>query len=66
MLSFGKLPRKIERYLNKMEISRKILVNAELTNDPSYELELNSASDNPSEIVNFVIETLQKIDINES
>ena len=66
MLSFGKAPRKIERYLNKMEISRKILVNAELTNDPSYELELNSASENPSEIVNFVIETLQKIDINES
>ena len=49
-----------------MEISRKILVNAELTNDPSYELELNSASEDPSEIVNFVIETLHKIDINES
>ena len=66
MLSFGKMNRKIERYVNKVEISRKILVNAELTNDPSYELELNSASEEPSEIVNFVIETLQKIDINES
>jgi hypothetical protein len=66
MLSFGKVSRKIERYINKMEISRKILINAELTNDPSYELELNSASEDPAEIVNFVIETLQKIDINES
>ena len=66
MLSFGKVPRKIERYLNKMDILKKILVNAELTNDPSYELELNSASENPAEIINFVIETLEKIDVNES
>ena len=60
MLSFGKVPRKIERYSNKMDILKKILVNAELTNDPSYELELNSASENPAEIINFVIETLEK------
>ena len=49
-----------------MDILKKILVNAELTNDPSYELELNSASENPAEIINFVIETLEKIDVNES
>lgn len=66
MLSFGKVNRKIERHLNKMDISRKILVNAELTNDPSYELELNSTSESPQEIIKFVIETLQKININES
>lgn len=66
MLSFGKANRKIDRYLQKMDISRKILVNSELTKDPSYELELNSASESPKEMVNFVIETLQKININES
>ena len=66
MLSFGKVNRKIERHLNKMDISRKILVNAELTNDPSHELELNSTSESPQEIIKFVIETLQKININES
>ena len=66
MLSFGKVNRKIERHLNKMDISRKILVNAELTNDPSYELELNSTSESPQEIIKFVIETLQKINTNES
>ena len=66
MLSFGKVSRKINRYIHRMDISRKILINAELTNDPSYELELKSASEDPSEIVNFVRETPQKIDINES
>ena len=66
MLSFGKVNRKIERHLNKMDISRKILVNAESSNDPSYELELNSTSESPQEIIKFVIETLQKINTNES
>jgi len=65
LLSFGKVKRNIERYIHKMNISRKIMINAELINDPSYELELNSASDSPKEMVNFVIQTLQKIDTNE-
>jgi len=63
MLSFGSLNRKIKKYLDKMEIAKKIIINAELAKDPSYEMELNSASESPAEIVNFVIETLQKIDV---
>ena len=63
MLSFGSLNRKIKKYLDKMEIAKKIVINAELAKDPSYEMELNSASESPAEIVNFVIETLQKIDV---
>ena len=63
MLSFGSLNRKIKKYLDKMEIAKKIIINAELAKDPSYEMELNSASESPGEIVNFVIETLQKIDV---
>ena len=46
-----------------MKIAKKIIINAELAKDPSYEMELNSASESPAEIVNFVIETLQKIDV---
>ncbi len=65
LLSFGKVKRNIERYIHKMSISKKIMINAELINDPSYELELNSASDSPKEMINFVIQTLQKIDTNE-
>ena len=63
MLSFGSLNRKIKKYLDKMKIAKKIIINAELAKDPSYEMELNSASESPAEIVNFVIETLQKIDV---
>ena len=63
MLSFGSLNRKIKKYLDKMEIAKKIIINAELAKDSSYEMELNSASESPAEIVNFVIETLQKIDV---
>ena len=65
LLSFGKVKRNIERYIHKMKFTRKIMINAELINDPSYELELNSASDSPKEMINFVIQTLQKIDNNE-
>ena len=65
LLSFGKVKRSIERYIHKMNIAKKIMINAELINDPSYELELNSASDSPKEMINFVIQTLQKIDNNE-
>ena len=63
MLSFGSLNRKIKKYLDKMDIAKKIIINADLAKDPSYEMELNSASESPAEIVNFVIETLQKIDV---
>ena len=63
MLSFGSLNRKIKKYLDKMEIAKKIIINAELAKDPSYEMELNSASESPAEIVNFVIEKQQKIDV---
>jgi len=63
MLSFGSLNRKIKKYLDKMKIAKKIIINAELAKDSSYEMELNSASESPAEIVNFVIETLQKIDV---
>jgi hypothetical protein len=65
LLSFGKVKRNIERYIHKMNIAKKIMINAELINDPSYELELNSASDSPKEMINFVVQTLQKIDNNE-
>ena len=63
MLSFGSLNRKIKKHLDKMEIAKKIIINADLAKDPSYEMELNSASESPAEIVNFVIQTLQKIDV---
>jgi hypothetical protein len=63
MLSFGAVNRKIKKQVERMEISRKIVINAELAKDPSYEMQLNSASESPGEIVNFVIETLQKIDV---
>jgi hypothetical protein len=63
MLSFGSLNRKIKKHLDKMAIAKKIIINADLAKDLSYEMELNSASESPAEIVNFVIETLQKIDV---
>ena len=47
------------------EIGKKILVNSELMQDTSYDLELNSSSDSPSEVIQFVVETLQKIDAHE-
>ena len=42
------------------------IVNSELTQDNSYDLELNSASDSPSEVIQFIVETLQKIDAHET
>ena len=51
--------------LRQTEIGKKILVNSELTQDTNYDLELNSASDSPSEVIQFVVETLQKIDAHE-
>ena len=63
MLSFGTLERKIKKHLEGVDIAKKIIVNADLGKDSSYEMELNSASESPLEIVNFVIETLQKIDV---
>ena len=51
--------------LRQTEIGKKILVNSELMQDTSYDLELNSASDSPSEVIQFVVETLQKIDAHE-
>ena len=41
-----------------MKFSNKIGVN---TNDSFFELHLNSESDVPSEMLNFVVETLKKI-----
>ena len=40
-------------------------MNSELTEDSSYDLELNSASDSPNEVIHFVVETLKKINAHE-
>ncbi len=65
LICFGVIKKNLKATLRQTEIGKKILVNSELTQDTSYDLELNSASDSPSEVIQFVVETLQKIDAHE-
>ena len=62
LICFGVMKKHLKAILRQTEIGNKILVNSELTEDSTYDLELNSASDSPSEVIQFVVETLQKID----
>ena len=59
------MKKNIKSAIKQTDIRNKILVNSELTEDKSYDLELNSASDSPSEVIHFVVETLQKIKAHE-
>ena len=59
------MQKNIKSAIKQTNIQRKILVNSELTEDKTYDLELNSASDSPSEVIHFVVETLQKINAHE-
>lgn len=65
LLCFGIMQRNLKAVLKQTNLRNKILVNSELTQDKTYDLELNSASDSPEEVINFVVETLQKIDVHE-
>jgi hypothetical protein len=65
LICFGVMKKNLKTTLRQTEIAKKILVNSELTQDTTYDLELNSASDSPSEVIQFVVETLQKIDAHE-
>ena len=66
LLCFGVINRHLKNALKQTSINKKILVNSELTEDSSYDLELNSASDSPNEVIHFVVETLKKINAHES
>ena len=65
LLCFGVMQKNIKSAIKQTNIQRKILVNSELTEDKTYDLELNSASDSPYEVIHFVVETLQKINAHE-
>ena len=65
LICFGVMKKNLKGILRQTEIGKKILVNSELTEDSIYDLELNSASDSPSEVIQFVVETLQKINAHE-
>ena len=60
LICFGVMTKNIKTTLKQTEIGKKILVNSELTQDTTYDLELNSASDSPIEVIQFVVETLRK------
>ena len=64
-ICFGVMNKNLKSTIKNTEIARKILVNSELTEDTTYDLELNSSSDSPAEVIQFVVETLQKIDAHE-
>jgi hypothetical protein len=58
LLWLGETKEKSFNEVRKVKFLNKIGVN---TNDSFFELHLNSESDVPSEILNFVVETLKKI-----
>lgn len=58
LLWLGETKKKFYNELKKVTFSNKIGVN---TTDSLFELHLNSESDIPSEMLNFVVETLKKI-----
>lgn len=66
LLCFGVMKKNLKNAIRQTVIKKKILVNSELTQDDTYDLELNSASDSPSEVIHFVVETLKKINAHES
>ena len=59
---FGNTESKIFPYVQEASIRRKIIVNEK---DASFDLQLNAESELPSEMLQFVIDTLKKITSNE-
>ena len=59
---FGHTETKIFPYVQNSVVQRKIIVNEK---DSSFDLQLNAGSEKPSEMLQFVIETLKKISSNE-
>ncbi len=62
LLWFGCTDQKIYPHIEQSTIQRRIIINQD---NPSFELSLNAGSDSPELMLNFVINTLKKITINE-
>lgn len=62
LIWFGNTEAKIFPYTLEASVQRKIIVNEK---DASFDLQLNAESTVPSEMLQFVIETLKKITTNE-
>jgi hypothetical protein len=59
---FGHTEAKIFPYIQDASVQRRIIVNEK---EASFDLQLNAGSDEPAEMLHFVIETLKKISTNE-
>ena len=59
---FGHTDAKIFPYIQDASVQRRIIVNEK---EASFDLQLNAGSDEPAEMLHFVIETLKKISTNE-
>ena len=62
MIWFGHTDAKIFAYMKDAKIQRRIIVNEK---EASFDLQLNAGSEEPAEMLHFVIETLKKISTNE-
>ena len=62
MIWFGGVNKPIFKVVKQINSKRKILVNEQ---DDFFDLQLNAESEEPSEMLSFVIQTLQKISIYE-
>ena len=62
MIWFGDVNKPIYKVIKQTNSKRKILVNEQ---DDFFDLQLNAESEEPSEMLSFVIQTLQKISIYE-
>jgi hypothetical protein len=62
MIWFGHTEAKIFPYIQDAKIHRRIIVNEK---EASFDLQMNAGSDEPAEMLHFVIETLKKISTNE-
>jgi len=59
---FGHTDAKIFPYIQEATVHRRIIVNEK---EASFDLQMNAGSDEPAEMLHFVIETLKKISTNE-
>jgi hypothetical protein len=62
LLWFGDTEQKIYSQIELATIHRRIVINQE---NPNFDLSLNAGSDSPELMLNFIINTLKKITINE-
>ncbi|MFM7467702.1 MAG: hypothetical protein ACKO6J_07035 [Crocinitomicaceae bacterium] len=62
LLWFGDTEQKIYSQIELATIQRRIIINQE---NPTFDLSLNAGSESPELMLNFVINTLKKITINE-